>query len=416
MNKMKFKHLWAYGISCVKWIALAVAVGVAGGIIGSIFHHFIDYATGMRQQNWWIILLLPAGGLLITVLNRLSRSKGKMDTNRVIEAAGGSGDVPLVMIPLIFIGTVITHLFGGSSGREGAALQIGGSVGYNTGRLFRLGENELHTMIMAGMSAVFTALFGTPLTASVFAIEVISVGSMRYSALLPCLVASAVAYFMARFGFNITPVAFELACSGEVTGDVLVKVFVLGVLCAFVSTIFCLSIKYTEKYLKNVFPNDYIRSILGGFIIVLLTFAVGSREYNGAGMDVINRAVSGNARYEAFILKIVFTAITIAAGFKGGEIVPTFFIGATFGSVAGGFLGIDPSLGAAIGMAAMFCGVTNCPIASMLLAVELFGGKALLCFALACGVSFVFSGYSGLYKSQKFIFSKTCNEIKRKID
>ena len=158
--------------------------------------------------------------------------------------------------------------------------------------------------------------------------------------------------------------------------------------------------------MKKFFPNDYIRVLMGGLVVIGLTFVVGNREYNGAGMNIIERAMNGSVKWEAFLLKILFTAVTIGAGFKGGEIVPTFFVGSTFGCVVGGLLGLDPAFGAAIGFVALFCGVVNCPIASIFLAFEVFGGEGYLFFVIACGISFMLSGNYGLYKSQKITFSK----------
>ena len=186
----------------------------------------------------------------------------------------------------------------------------------------------------------------------------------------------------------------------------LIKVIILAILCALVSIAFCSAIKFFDKFAEKKFPNAYARAIIGGCAIIVLTFAVRSYDYNGAGMDIISRAMEGVAVPYAFILKIIFTVITISAGFKGGEIVPTFFIGSTFGCIVGGLLGIDPGFGAAIGFVALFCGVVNCPVASIMLALEVFGSGSILIFAIVCGVSYMMSGYYGLYSSQKIMYSK----------
>ena len=407
--KKQFTALSEYIRAFVKWLIIAAVVGAVGGVVGSVFHESIEYVTHLRVANNWLIILLPVGGLLIAALYNAFGKKGRIDTNRVIEAVQRDNNVPLIMAPLIFVGTVITHLFGGSAGREGAALQLGGSLGYNLGKLFKLNKNDMHIIVMSGMSAVFAALFGTPLTAAFFAIEVISVGIIHYAALVPCLISSIVAYQIALIGFGISPVSFEIP-QIAFSAEILLKVIVLAVLCALVSILFCTAIKKSEQYIKKLIPNAFLRAFAGGAAVVLLTVALQTTDYNGAGMDVVEAALHGNAKPWAFAVKIVFTAVTIAAGFKGGEIVPGFFIGSTFGCVSGSLLGIDPGFAAAIGFVALFCGVVNCPFASVLLAIEVFGGNSILLFAIACGVSFMMSGYFGLYKSQKFLYSKIKEE------
>ena len=400
------KKSFSYIKSFIKWIIIALAVGAVGGIIGSIFHKSIDYVTELRGENSWLVFLLPAGGLVIAGVYAIFRSKGKIDTNRVLEAVGKDEKVPLVMAPLIFISTVITHLLGGSAGREGAALQLGGSIGYNIGKLFRLSKNDMHLIVMAGMSGVFAALFGTPLTAAIFALEVVNVGVFHYAGLVPCIISAITAYKIALV-FGISPVHFSGISFNTISPEMIGKVIILAVLCAVVSILFCLAIKKCEHYMEKFLPNKYLRGVIGGLIIVVLTMLLNTYDYNGAGMDVITRALAGQAKPEAFVLKIIFTAITIAAGFKGGEIVPAFFIGSTFGCVVSSLLGLDAAVGAAIGFTALFCGVVNCPLASIMLSLEVFGVDGLLLFAAACGVSYMMSGNFGLYKSQKIVYSKT---------
>ena len=389
----------------LKWLIVAAVVGVIGGVIGSVFHILVENVTHLRTQNPHLIFLLPLGGVIIAAIYSFFKSKGHIDTNRVLEAVRGDKSVPIVMMPLIFISTVITHLVGGSAGREGAALQLGGSIGYNLGKLFKLSEEDKHIITMAGMSSVFSALFGTPLTAAVFALEVVNVGVFHYTALLPSVI-SALTALLVSLLFEIAPVSFSLVPINILSLPLIGRVIILAVLCAVLSIVFCFSIKNTEHYMKKFIKNPYSRAIVGGIIIIILTFLVKTYDYNGAGMDVISRAISGTSNKWAFLLKIVFTSITIAAGFKGGEIVPTFFIGATFGCVMGQLLGINPGFGAAVGFVSLFCGVTNCPLASILLSVEVFGADSILLFGMAAAISYLMSGNFGLYKSQKIVYSK----------
>lgn len=387
----------------LKWVLIAVLVGGICGVVGSAFHICIDLVTELRAEHTWVLFLLPVGGLAIYFLYKLSKTK--LDTNRVIETIRSENDIPLIMAPLIFISTIITHLLGGSAGREGAALQLGGSIGYNVGRLFKFGKDELHMIVMAGMSAFFAALFGTPLTAAFFALEVTSVGIMHYSGLVPCLVSAYAASSIAKL-FGLSPVAFALTANVEFGAITSLQTAGIAILCALVSILFCVSLEKGEHYMKKLVKRAWLRPVIGGALVIALALIVGNQDYNGAGMHVIEAAMQGKADYWSFALKIVFTVITIAAGFKGGEIVPTFFIGSTFGCAVAPLLGLDPVFGAAIGFVATFCGVVNCPVASIILALEVFGAAHLPLLAIACGISYMLSGNYSLYKSQKIMYSK----------
>ncbi len=398
------KHTGLYAQALVKWLLLAVVVGAACGAVGSAFHIGVERATELRLEHPWLLWCLPLAGLLIVAFYRLTRTEG-LGTNDIIDAVHLGKGLTLRLLPAIFFSTVATHLCGGSAGREGAALQMGGAIGHKAGRLFRLDDRDLRTATMAGMAAFFSALFGTPLTATVFAMVVISIGVMYHAALIPCLTASLTAYGVSRL-LGVAPTAFSVAAPPLELG-MLLRVAVLAALCALVSVLFCTVIHFTERQLARRIPNPWLRAAAGGAAVVLLTLLVRSGDYNGAGMDVITRAVEeGSARPAAFLLKLLFTAVTLGAGFKGGEVVPSFFVGATFGCVAGPLLGIPAGFGAAVGLVAVFCGAVNCPTASIFLSVELFGDGGLLYFALACGISYMLSGYSGLYSSQTILYSK----------
>lgn len=401
----KIKSIKNYIITFIKWIVVAGITGALGGGIGSLFHISVEYATKLRLEHDWIIFMLPLGGIIIVFLYKLLNKTEDMGTNLVINSVRTDGKVPFIMAPLIFISTVITHLCGGSAGREGAALQLGGSIGSQVGKLLKLDEKDMHLITLCGMSGVFAALFGTPLTATFFSMEVISVGIIYYSSFIPCIVSSLVAYKISLC-LGIEPVAFVLKYIPDNSIENIVKVSILGVMCAVVSIVFCKALHKTNSVLSSLIKNNYYKIIFGGIIIVALTFLLGTRDYNGAGMDIIANAINGNVNGEAFILKIIFTAITISVGYKGGEIVPTFFVGSTFGCAAAGLIGLDPGFGAAIGLVALFCGVVNTPITSIILSIELFGSEGILLFAIACGVSYMLSGYYSLYSSQKIVYSK----------
>ena len=402
--KERMAHIGLYVAALLKWMAVGALVGGVGGFVGAAFHLGVSYATAVRLAHPWILYLLPVGGVVIAGLYKLCRLEGK-GTNAVIESVHFGKSVPTLLVPLIFVATVITHLLGGSAGREGAALQIGGGIGYRTGTLLRLGEKDLPLATLCGMSGVFAALFGTPLTATVFALEVISVGVLYYAGLLPCITASLTGYYIATV-MGVAPTRFTVAMPA-LSWPTLGLVTALAVGCALVSILFCRGLHITERLAERWLKNSFLRAAVGGLIIVLATLALGTTDYNGAGMDVIQRAVEqGQADGWGWFLKLAFTAVTIGCGFKGGEVVPSFFVGATFGCAAGGLLGLPPSFAAAVGLVAVFCGAVNCPIASVILSVELFGAGGMAYFAAACAVSYLLSGYCGLYSSQTILYSK----------
>ncbi|MEL7646466.1 MAG: chloride channel protein [Sedimentibacter sp.] len=401
----KLKSAQNYAATFLKWVVLASITGFIGGTVGTLFHVSVEKATEFRLENMWTIMFLPIGGVVIAVLYKLFKMSESTGTNQIISSIRSDEHVPLVLAPLIFISTFITHLFGGSAGREGAALQLGGSIGSFVGRMLRLDEKDMHLITLCGMSSVFAALFGTPLTATLFAMEVISIGVIYYSSLVPCLLSSLMAYGVSLY-FGVVPVRFSLGFIPSLSLKTVVMTAVLAALCALLSIAFIVFMRKTEHLMDDKIRNAYLRGFVGGMAIVLLTLLFNTRDYNGAGMNIIEKAISGTAKPEAFILKILFTAITIGAGFKGGEIVPTFFIGSTFGCFAGTLLGLNPGFSAAIGLVALFCGVVNAPIASIVLSVEIFGAEGILLFAIACSVSYMLSGYYGLYSSQKIVYSK----------
>ena len=368
----------------------------------------------MREKNPWLLFFLPIGGLLIVGSYRLLHDEKDTGTNLVLSAIHSGDNLPLRMAPLIFISTLITHLLGGSAGREGAALQLGGSIGNGLGKLFRFDEKDKHVMIMCGMSAAFSALFGTPVAAAIFSMEVVSVGIMHYAALVPCVISSLVAFGIAQL-FGISAESFHISHVPAFGIMPAVKVSVLAILCAVVSILFCVILHQSEHIYKKLFKNAYARVFCGGCILIVLTLLVGDQTYNGAGMNIIEQCINGTVRPEAFLLKMIFTAVTLGAGYKGGEIVPSFFTGAAFGCLFGTLIGFSPSLCAAVGMIAVFCGVTNCPITSLLIGFELFGYEGVPYFLLAIAFSYMLSGYYGLYSSQKIIYSKyKTNYINRK--
>lgn len=391
------------------WLILGCALGALCGAVGAGFSKCISYGVGLREEHSWFLYLLPAAGLLSVGIFKLCRVSD-VGTNRVLESSRGNTTVPFLLAPAVFAGTVLSHTFGASAGREGAALQLGGSISSLISKLLKLSDKSRHILTMCGMAAVFSALFGTPMGAAVFAIEVISVGQICSAAIFPCLVSSISAFYVSTL-LGTAPERFMISAVPALSPDSLWKVAVIGIAGALVSILFCKVLHESEHLFKKLFKNEFLRIAVGGALIIGLTLVLGTHDYNGGGIEVINRIFTkGELRYEAFALKIVFTAITVAAGFKGGEIIPTMFIGATLGGSLAMLLGMNPGMGAAVGIAALFCGVTNCPLGTMVLCVELFGSEGMVFFALGGIISFMLSGKASLYTKQRFLFSKLNDE------
>lgn len=394
-----------HGVVFVRWVLFSAVIGVVVGLVSSAFYLCFAWATGVQTKWPWLLYLLPVGGAAIVLLYRVCGMEKDRGTNFVLVAVRENAPLRLRTAPLVFLSTIITHLVGGSSGREGAILQIGGSISSKIGQWVHLDEKDSRVITMCGMSAAFAALFGTPLAAAIFAMEVVSVGVLYYAALVPCTLSALIGVWVAGL-CGVAPTSFPLSGVPELEPLSMLRVLVLGLLLALVSILFCRIMHGVSHLYDRFLSHPLLRAIVGGVLVVLLTLLVGSRDYNGAGSGVIAAAIGGQARPEAFLLKIVFTALTLGAGFKGGEIVPAFFAGSTFGCVAAPLIGLPAPFGAALGMVAVFCGVTNCPLTSLLLAFEVFGGGGLPLFAIVCAVTYMLSGYDSLYSEQKIMYGK----------
>lgn len=392
----------------LKWTIISVLAGIVIGISGAAFHICLENASDLREEYPWLLYLLPVAGVVIVWIYHICGMDGDKGTNGIFMGARGEDKISPKLAPLIFIATFLTHVTGGSAGREGAALQLGGSLVSPLRTLLKLNKRDYSVLIMCGMAAGFSALFGTPAAAAVFAIEVTVVGITQYSAIVPCLISSITAALISdKFGLKATSFYVRRVPDFDAEQTAIVaKAVLMGIFASLISILFCKTIRKTGELYKKYIPNPYIRAAAGGVIVIALTLLCGSGDYNGAGVKIINHAFSGFAHPEAFVLKIIFTALTLGAGFKGGEIVPALFVGSTFGCTMGTLLGISPSFGAALGLAAVFCGVTNCPLATLVLTIELFGGDGLPYYALVIGIAYMLSGYDGLYSAQKFYENK----------
>ena len=395
----------AYLTTFLKWGLLGLLMGILGGLLGAGFHHALHFVTTLRETHNWLIFLLPIGGLLSVGIYTIFRQRSNRGTNQIIDAVLDGEEVSPLVAPTIFLATATTHLFGGSAGREGAALQLGGATASLLSKVFKLDQQDRKILIMSGMSAVFAGLFGTPLTAALFCMEFESVGTIFSPALLPCYIAAFTASRISGL-LGVHPEGLLLETPAVVGLGNVWKFLLLAVLISMVGILMCWVFHKAEHLAQHHVKNPWIRIAVGGILVMGLTLLVGDHRYNGAGMHMALEAVEGHAQWFDFLLKMAFTAITLAAGFKGGEIVPTFCIGATFGCVLGGLLGLDAGLCGALGLIGLFCCATNSPFASIVLSIEMFGGANLHLFALVCVICFVLSGHSGLYSSQIIQFAK----------
>lgn len=395
----------------LKWTFISAISGVTIGLAGTLFGLGIQKATAFWKSHSWTLCLLPLVGLLIVWLYRFAHEEKNRGTDMVLDSISSTEEVTPATAPLIFISTLLSHLATASVGREGAALQLGGSLGNLIGKAFRLDEKDRKIAIMCGMSAGFSAIFGTPLAAAVFAMEVISIGVMYYAALVPCVFSAFVGVSVAKF-LGLAPEHYEIGLVPEFGASSALLTVLIGILCACVGIFLCVSLHQCGHAYRKVFPNPYIRVLAGSAIFIVLTLLFPARLYNGSGAQIIEMVFEGERiPVYAFLMKILFTGVALGAGFKGGEIVPTLTVGAAFGYLMSLVTGLPVGLCASVGMACLFVSVTNCPVSTMFMAFELFGFAAMPYYAIAVAVCFTLSGYYGLYHSQKFVYSKIRTEF-----
>ena len=393
----------------IRWTAISIVMGTVCGLIGTAFGYGVIYAQRLFKTHSFMLYLMPVAGVLIVLLHQMFHELGNRGTNLILESISSDERIPMATLPCIFISTILSQAVGASAGKEGAALQIGGCIGNYFGDVFHMDERDKKVMIMSGMSGCFGAIFGTPLAAAMFGIEVISIGVAYYAALVPCVFASFIgAQISGALGLHGE--SFLILHIPEFSLVPALYTVGLGLTCALLSVCFCILLHETQHLYKNKIGDVYVRILVAAGLSIALALIFG-RDYCGAGFNLVEKAVDGESAYLGFLLKMIFTAVALGGGFEGGEIVPTLAVGASFGCTFGLLTGFEPSLCAAAGMLATFVGVTNCPIATMFLGFELFGFEAMPYFAVAVAISFTLSGYYGLYSGQKFTYSKTKAEF-----
>lgn len=363
-------------------ILLGAFIGALCGGIGTLFSKAIQFVTAFRGEHGWILYLLPLGGILTVLIYKLCKTQG-IGTSNALRSAVDEKKPPASLFPAIFSGTVISHLLGASAGKEGATIQLGSVVSSLISKIFSVDEDTRRILAVCGMGGMFSAVFGTPGGAFVFAIEIFKRPRFGLKASLPTLVSCVSAFFVAEF-LGAHAERFPLETLPALSFDSLLKTAVIGVAVGIVALVFCKLLHTSEKAAHKFIANPFVRAIIGSALIILLTHLVGNNDYNGGGIFVIERIFESEAVHPAaFLLKIIFTVITVASGFKGGEIVPSLFIGATSGGLFSQILGFSPSFGAATGMAAIFAAVTNCPIASFVMCMEMMGAEGAVFFLVS---------------------------------
>ena len=394
----------------VKWVMLAAPVAVVVGSACALFLKSLDWATRTQWAHPWLLYLLPVAGVVMVLMYQYIGKGTEAGNNLIMDEIHEPGNgVPRRMAPLILISTVMTHLFGGSAGREGTAVQMGGSIASGIGKLLHVSPTDLRKLLMAGMAAGFAGVFGTPLAGAIFALEVLAIGRMNYQALFPCLVAGIVGdWACTAWGVQHTQYHIAIGASAFdwITAS---KVAIAAIAFGLVSVLFAELTHGLSKLWKMLLKREYLRPIFGGLLIIALTYLVGTRDYLGLGVEtadksgvsIVNSFAPGGAYTFSWFWKIIFTAITLSCGFKGGEVTPLFFIGATLGNVVGGAMGAPIDLFAGLGFVAVFAGATNTPLACTLMGIELFGSGHVVYIAIACFVAYVFSGHNSIYLSQR---------------
>lgn len=407
----------------LKWTLLIVPVSVSVGLLVALFLWLLDLATHTRWQHHWLIFLLPLAGVFITQLyKRWGKNTDKGNNLIMDEIHQPGGGVPGRMTPLILITTVITHLFGGSAGREGTAVQMGGSISSLFAKWYKLKPEDKRIILMCGMAAGFGAVFGTPVAGTIFALEVLAIGRIRYDALVPCLIASLLADIIcSSCGIHHTHYSILYADQGTygipyIHFDLLLlaKAIGAGVLFGLVSFLFAKVSHAIKKQSNQYFDRKWLIPVVGGVLVIAISYLIGSFDYLGLGVtspnpdgvSITSAFHAGGATYFSWFWKLLLTAITLGMGFKGGEVTPLFFIGATLGNVIAVICGAPIDLFAGLGFIAVFAGATNTPLACTIMGIELFGSQNFIYYAVACFTAYYFSGHTGIYSSQKIAVTK----------
>lgn len=389
-----------------KWLILSLVIGSLAGACSAILLLSLDWATAYRENHYWIIALLPVAGLIIGLAYHYWGSDVVKGNNQLLEEFHKpSRIIPLKMAPLVLAGTVLTHLFGGSAGREGTAVQMGGSVADQFTRWLKIESIDRRVLLTMGISAGFASVFGTPLAGTIFALEVFTIGRMQYAYLIPSLLAALIANYTCHL-IGVSHSIYSIDSIPELTLTTLLWSILAGILFGLAAITFSIATHLWNGLSRNTVKYPPFRPLIGGIILATIIFFSGSTRYLGLGLPVISESFVQNTLPYDFILKILFTSFTLGVGFKGGEVTPLFFIGATLGNTLALFIPLPMALLAGMGFVAVFSGATNTPIACTIMGIELFGAQCGVFVAIACFIAYLASGHTGIYGSQLIGTSK----------
>lgn len=385
---------------CIKWLLLSLAIGVLCGCASAFFLVSLHWVTNFRESHLWVISLLPLGGLIIGLLYHYYGNSVIKGNNLLLEELHDPKQViPFRMAPLVFFGTLLTHLFGGSAGREGTAVQIGGAIADRFTNICKLDTTNRRLLIMCGISGGFASVFGTPLAGAVFALEVMFTGKLNYRALLPTFLTAFAAHYSC-LAWNVLHTHYTIPVVPEITFLHIAYAVLAGVAFGLAAWLFSKSSHFCSDFFKSKVAYPPLRPFIGGTVIALAVLVIGTTKYIGLGVPVIQQAFIQELDWYDFILKLLFTTFTLGAGFKGGEVTPLFFVGAALGNALAFFVPLPLALMAGMGFVAVFCGAVNTPVACILMGIELFGIDSTIYIAIACIAAYFCSGHKGIYTSQ----------------
>jgi H+/Cl- antiporter ClcA len=390
----------------MKWLVITAIIGGMMGCLSAFFLTSLTWVTSVRLQYPWLLFFLPISGVVFAFLYEKYGENASRGNNLVIDQGnGGKENIPLRLIPLTLFGTITTHLFGGSVGREGTAVQMGGAVANGVGKFFRLTDLERQIVIISGISAGFSSVFGTPLAGTIFGLEVLTIGKIRSEALFPSFFAGFFANLVTE-SFGVTHTHYQMGTIPEWSLVLFIKLFVAAVCFGLTGWLFSRSIVFLKKTYSHWFENYLLRAFIGASIVIVAVFIFNGQRYLGLSLPLLTDAFQSAARPFDFIGKLFFTALSLGAGFQGGEVTPLFEIGATLGSTLAQLLHLSVPFLAGLGFIGVFSGATNTPIACFIMGIELFGSQAAVFFFMICLISFMCSGNTGIYAAQKSLFKK----------